>query len=658
MDDRAASALAAMADAFAAQGCHIQANKCLEAACRARIVPEVEIPLRLKLAALLLERADSAQEARAHVEKARSKLDRSHRPALHCHVLSELGRCQRYLGEVRLQKASYIAALELLQARQRAMERSEYLAWSAHFQLRLADAQTADGDPSGAKASIDAAASLLEGPATELQVQVQLAGLQHDLVSGDRQSAVTRIARCQALLQQLARRPGAGYSQPVTPEAAAGDGQGPTQPEHTSPLLRVQLRAHLLLLRALHELSEGDGRRYQQQVEPSRTSSSAPDDSKGGAATGSQASACAAVQEVDQAVDCATQGPWLYEWLPSEVVPVLWDVVVAQLLSPGCRWQEVTARLHRADQQLQALVQRNGLDIHAGEAYLSRHHNQQWRLLPVLQALVLEGWAALHLTRCALEEARGYLAQLHVLLGLCPITLGALVPGAHLLTGHYAWLCGNVVEAHLQYRSALMTTEGLPGSISMRAAAGLCLAATLLEAGGQDAVGQAAETLEACGAEEMTSPSMPSSARAYSLMSTGLVHQARQHDAESKVRLGKTLRLLHHMLCNHQPTTQVLVHLAPIQLERNDKQGAANMLKSAYTVARSVMDLASQVACLRTQAALEQQIGVSLGTLLPSTSLPRKEADLAARAQAARTTNAEQHASVVKWWLAATEQAP
>jgi hypothetical protein len=124
-----------------------------------------------------------------------------------------------------------------------------------------------------------------------------------------------------------------------------------------------------------------------------------------------------------------------------------------------------------------------------------------------------------------------------------------------------------------------------------------------------------------------------------------------ERGGEGKQQLARALKYAHGRLVNHQAVTQVLVALAPLQMDANDMPGAEQMLTSGFTLAKGTGDVATQVGALEALQHMYARTGDAARHATNHNYLARKREDLSGRMQAAEA-DAAQHAAVAGWRLA------
>ncbi|KAK3249715.1 hypothetical protein CYMTET_40870 [Cymbomonas tetramitiformis] len=142
-----ADALLVLAGEFSADGCHLQAIKCLEAICQSQesFLPLVEVETRLRLAQLLLQHTDNFAAAKAHLERCEPLTKGLVAFDLKFRVLSETSKCYACAGLLRQQKLTIKKGLELCSlAQQHHWDHASW--WDNHFTLQLANVFAAEQD--------------------------------------------------------------------------------------------------------------------------------------------------------------------------------------------------------------------------------------------------------------------------------------------------------------------------------------------------------------------------------------------------------------------------------------------------------------------------------------------------------------------------------
>eukprot|EP00878_Enallax_costatus_P022906 GHUV01024343.1.p1 GENE.GHUV01024343.1~~GHUV01024343.1.p1 ORF type:complete len:179 (+),score=63.03 GHUV01024343.1:201-737(+) len=119
--------------------------------------------------------------------------------------------------------------------------------------------------------------------------------------------------------------------------------------------------------------------------------------------------------------------------------------------------------------------------------------------------------------------------------------------------------------------------------------------------------------------------------------------------SEAKNRLSKALKLAHGRLQNYQMVSQVLLFMAPLQMNSADTQGALSMVSSSFTLAKGAGDLQAQAAGLSMLQQLYQHGKQAEKAAQNANYLARKREELSVRIQEAEANG--QHAQVLSWDL-------
>ncbi|WIA32226.1 hypothetical protein OEZ86_003074 [Tetradesmus obliquus] len=120
--------------------------------------------------------------------------------------------------------------------------------------------------------------------------------------------------------------------------------------------------------------------------------------------------------------------------------------------------------------------------------------------------------------------------------------------------------------------------------------------------------------------------------------------------SDAKQRLSKALKLAHGRLQNHQVVSQVLLFMAPLQIQNADVAGAHSMVTSSFTLAKGALDLPAQVASLSMMQQLYHHSQQADKAGQNANYLLRKQEELSAKIQEAESA-AQQHTLVLKWDL-------
>ncbi|KAL3152138.1 hypothetical protein ABBQ32_001235 [Trebouxia sp. C0010 RCD-2024] len=554
--DAAVEALCILAKSFLASGQTSQAVKCLEAVCRSSApMPVPAAKTRLWLAQVLLQHTLNIPEATHHLQKAQFLLKNVHAcQSLKCEVLSELGRCQRYLARPKLEIQQYERGIQVCVSGNPSSEKDARAQWLVHFALRIMDVHVADAKFQTAHQWANQALHYAQETSnTASQVVVLLAQIQLHMLSRQTAAALELLFRCSSLFREQAQQP---HPQP--------------QP------LWSQLQLHFCILRVLVMLTEG---RYEELV-----------------ATGGSQNANTTISEMEQLVEQIQGAQWQYAWLPTGAVQALVCWLAATILRPPGRFPQAMSYFSRGQQAIDEELKRHHIGMQATEAELAVQTVCGYHCLLFIKFLIIEGAILVHLTQLDLAQAQ---RDLGALLDMCttyPTLLGhPLHASTFMLIGHYAMAVGDAEAAAAKFMAAAKSNPS--GHQACLAAVSAALA--LLATGQAEDLLKAADLLQHQQLFKGLDASLPYAERCGGLFASATVLIRQGQEQEGKLRMTKALKYAHSHLGNHQLVAQVLNVLAPAQLQRGDTMGASSMLQSSFTLSKGLHDLPTMLSALQ-----------------------------------------------------------
>ncbi|KAL0026688.1 hypothetical protein WJX79_004396 [Trebouxia sp. C0005] len=455
-------------------------------------MPVAAAKARLWLSQLLLQHTQNINEATQHLQQAQLLLKQVPGSyALKCEVLSELGRCQRYLARPKLEILAYERGLQMCISGQKSAERVHLHGWQAHFRQRLVDIHVAQGNFQDAQQILIAA--------LENAVQVQDTGMQ----------VLLQLAQLQ--LHMLSQN-----------TAATDQGQ-------------------------YNELLKTEKERDEEREKAKRKGKENAEEKK-------------AETEVDN-------------------TPIAQQLIDEELQHQGIKGKE-------SELPLQTVC----------------HHHS----LLFIKFLIIEGAAMVHMTQVDLDRAQ---RDLTVLLELCtdhPALLGKpLLSSLYMLTGNYALTVGDPSAAAERFVEAAQTGS----STSQARLAAVSAALALLNTQHPDDVLKAADILRQYEVFDKIDSKLPFAEQGAGYFATGMVLVRQGQEKEGQLLMGKALRFAYNILINHQLVSQIIVAMAPVQMQKGDTVGATSLLQSSLTLSSANCDLPTLITGLHCSSHLHAKLG-------------------------------------------------
>uniref|UniRef100_A0A383VZC9 Cohesin loading complex subunit SCC4 homolog n=1 Tax=Tetradesmus obliquus TaxID=3088 RepID=A0A383VZC9_TETOB len=610
--------LQVLASRLAADGHFLKAIQCYTAILGQSLLPADEATARLQLAQLLLEHTHNVSDAKQHLQKADLLVAQlPGQPLLKCEVLAQLGRAHKYLGETPFQRQCYLKGLELCKqhissSSNNSSNKRGMAEWAVYFHLHTAESYTTEQDSLKAAEHADAAAELAQQQGLlEQQLLCIMFKLQVIMLSWDRKEAEQAVGAAAAVLQQLEQQGGAA-----------------------SPAFVALLKLQFTMLQVMLSIHAGN---FEDLAPPNQNKSPIVADLE------------AQCESLLQLLGEQQQMP--YRWLPAAALGALVQLLAAIILKPGGKMKQALLHISRGlqlvDQQLAAL--------HVGptttEASLDHISTYEVRSCLVLRVLLLEVQQQLQLLSTSYAAACQTACESIALLQRFPGLLGGMRPSVHLAAGLYAQSMNAFNEAQAHYAKAAASHD------SHMRVCGQCMAALCILA--QEGIPKAASVSR--GREllgelvESVDSRLGYAERAVANIASGLLQLAAPdggsvEKSDAKQRLSKALKLAHGRLQNHQVVSQVLLFMAPLQIQNADVAGAHSMVTSSFTLAKGALDLPAQVASLSMMQQLYHHSQQADKAGQNANYLLRKQEELSAKIQEAESA-AQQHTLVLKWDL-------
>mmetsp|Transcript_32135 Transcript_32135/g.91160 ORF Transcript_32135/g.91160 Transcript_32135/m.91160 type:complete len:637 (+) Transcript_32135:111-2021(+) len=566
-------ALLLLAGQFQSEGAITSAIRCLEAIAQSPqpLYPLTEGQARRQLASLLLAHTHNVGEAKKHLEKTQLLLGKiSGNWELKMGVVSDLGRCHKLLGNVRLQGQMYQTGLDMCQDAQQQGGCANRQLWEIHFLLRLADSLVTSGQSHQAAAMVEAGMSRLD--VTKIDPRLKI----HCLLF--------------ILQLQLVDEAGPDMVQQTLMEANAIFTSLPA--ERSTEHMTLQLKVHFHVLRVLMLLRTGN---HSELV--------APLGEEGHHRPSWMPATVCALEDLMSMLGGTEGVAWEYEWMTPASVMALVHLLCAQMLQPLSKLKHVAAHLQKCQSIAEAELSKLGVDYtpaadgSSKEMLLPHHAIWDSRLLLVLRFLALEGKAHVHLTLVDLQTVQAVICDAVGMVRSFPTLLQQLEPSISFLIGLYC----HSMSAFDDAAKCFLAAKTDPPSQQWANLVSCHAALSWLSAGSSAALQQAVEVLgkQASQAEEPSPGDVTSlQERALSLLSGGLIKQRLGVQEGTKSMLSEALRIAHGQLSNQQLVCQILNILGPISLVEGDIGGAQQMLSSSFQIGKGIHDLPAMVEAL------------------------------------------------------------
>ncbi|XP_047064444.1 sister chromatid cohesion protein SCC4-like [Lolium rigidum] len=647
----AADGLLALAEEAERRRDFSTAAACLEAALSpahaASLLPLAEARARLRLAGLLLARSKGLATAKAHLERALLVLNPlpSAPPRLKLLAHSLLASVYGLLGAVPSQKHVLRRGLALLASASASglLPAEPSLLWTSNFQAQLASAFAAEGDAASALSALSegaAAATELESPQLDLFFAANTLHA-HLLCWEDSTAVADAAARVSDLWDALTDQ----------------------EKEHW-----VGLFFYTELLQTFYLLRVCDYKAASKHVE--RLDTAVKSEMQRGQRIKELGTELSAVErslaqpvlkERERAALLHKQGqlkdqlralcgydalndvldygdklllappPMHGEWLPRTAVFVLVDLMVVMVSRPKGIFRECGKRIQSGLQIIHEELSKLGIVDGVTEENLE--HSAIWTAGLYLTLLLqfLENSVAVELTRSEFVEALEALAQMKNWLTRFPTILQGSETTIEMLRGQYAHSVGCFDEAAFHFLEALKLTENK----SMQSMCQVYAAVSYICKGDAES---SSEALELIGPAYRTMDSFVGVREKTCIIFVyGLLLMRQQNPQEARTRLASGLKIAHQQLGNIQLVSQYLTILGTLALQLHDTGQAKEILKSSFTLAKTLYDIPTQIWILSIFTELYRELEERGNELENSGYASKKEIDLQKRLTEARS---------------------
>ncbi|KAG0591394.1 hypothetical protein M758_1G168900 [Ceratodon purpureus] len=606
-------------------GCIAQAVKCLEAICQSQVsfLPVIEVKTRLRIATLLLQHTDNVTHAKAHLERAQLLLKQI--PTcfeLKFRAYSLLSRCYQLVGTIAAVKQTLKKGLELSM---NVATGDAGRLWACNFSLQLAKALTTESDYPGALRVLESASKLAAAMnKPQLEMVFATARLHVQLMQWEEPPVIEQsLALCDQLFERIPqhlKRSHAGlhvykellYIFYLMRACEYKEGQErvtdldttlreleqavPVQQAVFDPVVYQELRNQLdWLIRELQlpgalpqrtaDLQYHYGLIQQQlvQYEQLRNPVAQPQEDRNRLPLG--------------------PAPLDEEWIPKVAVLVLVDLMSVICSRPKGMFKDCTSRISSGLERVNGELQKLGITPQVTEADLQ--HWAMWTggVYLLLLTQLLENKVVIELTEADYVEAQKSLVQLVEWKRRFPTMLQGSESNIQLLLGHYAHSMGCFRESALHFMQASKVTksDGLRAMCQVNAAVSyICLDDPDSSSIALDLVAPVYRNIDRyLGVREQT----------LVLFATGILQKKQHNLQEARTRLATGLKITHKQLGNHQLVSQYLTVLGSLAIEMHDTTQARDILKSSFTLAKSLRDIPTQVTVLSELRAMFRDAG-------------------------------------------------
>lgn len=280
------------------------------------------------------------------------------------------------------------------------------------------------------------------------------------------------------------------------------------------------------------------------------------------------------------------------EWIPKAAVLVLVDLMAVICSRPKGMFKDCTSRIISGLERVNGELEKLGITRKVAEGDLQ--HWAMWTggvyLLLLMQ--LLENKAVINLTEADYVEAQKSLVQLVEWKRRYPTMLQGCESNIQLLLGHYAQSLGCFRESahHFMQASKMADCEGLRAMCQVNAAVSyICLDDPDSSSHALDLVAPVYRNMDTyLGAREKT----------LVLFASGILQRKQHNPQEARTRLATGLKITHKQLGNHQLVSQYLTVLGSLAIAMHDTTQARDILKSSFTLAKSLHDIPTQVTVL------------------------------------------------------------
>ncbi|GAQ85929.1 hypothetical protein KFL_002610150 [Klebsormidium nitens] len=655
-----------LADEFEAEGDVPATVKCLEAICQSErsFLPLVEVKTRLRLATFLFDHTNNIAQARSHLERAQMLLKNvPGNVDLKCCVLSLLSHCYQALDSRNLRKQVLQKGCELLS---QAQDWEGAPLWMCNFQMQLIGASLQEGEPEAAiacaRTGLEQAQQMNNAPLQLLFAATMLhahmctfqnprelaaaadmcdqawvsmtvpereayAGLSvyHRLLRAAHWLSVAEYGKVKPHLNELdstlrsfRARQAATYSTPPPsekhPVSANGFHSSPSGQPYPSNNTQaanapLQTRSKTFDLNEAPDRSDGAG------------PSGRPETRVPGRGPASGTSLPLGPPPLDS------------EWLPLTAAEGLAALMWALHERPaGTSFKKCLERIRPAIEATRAALQAAGITPSSTSKSVSAQ--AYWDAQPYLILLqhLLEVKAGIELTQCDVRDAQTTIAEAIDLFSRFP-THDALQSRIQVLVGQYALTVGDFQAAVQHFQLAAAATE----DADARTLITIQTALAHLSAN-SDADRSAAVDLVTPLVQESALPRLRARVHSAALFASSMLQALQGQYQEARFQIGRGLKQAHKQLGNHQLVSQFLAMLGSVNRALNDLPTGSDVLKSAFTLAKSEHDLLTQISALEEMANIARLENNQAHLEEAASGLQKKRTEFRGQVQAALST--------------------
>ena len=578
-----------------AQGCFVQAAKCLDAACKcSQALPANRALACLDYSELLMDHFENLDLAKKLLLQAERELRtvRAHY-GLKLEVFHLLIVCHRLSGDLDQALEACRAGLTAAQD----PHAKGLMRWKVYFLLRLVECGfEKDNDGEAALAALEATQSQATFTPIETAV-VALSSAALNLHCGRMDAADQQLTTCATTLEAIV-------------------GEEGDEGEVTS-----RLRGSYFLLYAATALAVGRAAQLQQDNDyPVFT-------------------------QLQQALSSA--GLDGNGWLPGPAAAALGYVMHGAVLRAGGKGSAAAVQLAQGEELVDQALGHLRLDIRKNESEITPGVLVNGTVYLRLKAALSEQRALAALLSTDLASAARHAADVVHLIQRFPTVLKDQASSACMLLAHYMHTVG-------EYDLALSLFDAVLNSStkSMHKLAALSAAITELEKNKEnEGITAAVAWLERQNLLPSSLQGLPSHEKATSQLVNGLILKRKGDPTGARLLLTKALKQAHSLIGSTQLVGQILNVLAPVQQERQDLAGAKQMFESATTLLKSVGDLPSLVTALNGMHAMHDQEGNTALVGKSEQYLARKATDLQGRLTEVKKSKGHGDVTVAANWL-------
>jgi tetratricopeptide (TPR) repeat protein len=558
-----------------AQGCFVQAAKCLDAACKcSEALPANRALACLDYSELLMDYFDNLDLAKTLLLQAERELRavRAHY-GLKLEVFHLLIVCHRLSGDLDQALEACRAGLAAAQD----PHAKGLMRWRVYFLLRMVECGfEKDNDAEAALSALDTT----ESQATFTPIETAVVALSRaalNLHCGRMDAADQQLTTCATTLEGIV-------------------GEEGDEGEVTS-----RLRGSYFLLYAATAMAVGRSAQLLQDNDyPVFT-------------------------QLQQALSGA--GLDGNGWLPGPAAAALGYMMHGAVLRAAAKGSAAAVQLGQGEELVDQALGHLRLDIRKTESEIAPGVLVNGTVYLRLKSALSEQRALAALLSTDLASAARHCADVVHLVQRFPTVLKDQTSSACMLVAHYMHTLGEYDLALSLFKAVLNSPTK-----SMHKLAALSAAMTELEKDKDDAgVDAAATWLEDHNLLPSSLMGLASHEKATSQLVNGIVLKRKGDPTGARLLLTKALKQAHGLIGSTQLVGQILNVLAPVQQERQDLAGAQQMFESATTLLKSVGDLPSLVTALIGMHALHDQEGNSALVGKSQQYLARKATDLQGR---------------------------